>query len=230
MFFEEAEIDEILKCEKCTQKFDEPRNLPCGKIVCNSCLDTALMSIDEKNNSFMCPLCQADHKNGEFPVSELIKKLLGKSSAEVYRGDLVEKFKSNLKEIEAQKIKIEYILKNSVDMIKEHCIELRCDVDLATEMLIRDIQKQRDVMIQQIDDYEAKTIELLQTDNKDNCLKMRFWNWTFEKKILELGEFSKKWRSYLKKVKIDDEEVANTNELAVTLRKEGQKTVGFFCF
>ena len=45
----------------------------------------------------------------------------------------------------------------------------------------------------------------------------------FEKKILELGEFSKKWRSYLKKVKIDDEEVANTNELAVTLRKEGDR-------
>ena len=121
-------------------------------------------------------MCQATQKKAEFPVNEALKKLLNKSSAEVYRGDLVEKFKSNLKEIEAQKIKIEYILKNSVDMIKEHCIELRCDVDLATEMLIRDIQKQRDVMIQQIDDYEAKTIELLQTDNKDNCLKRRFWN------------------------------------------------------
>ena len=70
------------------------------------------------------------------------------------------------------------------------------------------------MMIQEIDDYEAKTIGVIQIDKKAKE--------AFERKIL-LGEFSKKWRSYLKKVKIDDEEVAKTNELAVTLRKEGDR-------
>ena len=166
MFFEEAEIDDILKCEICKNKFDEPHILPCGSSVCNLCLDTMLRSIGQNDNSFKCTLCQATHKNGKFPENKLIKKLLGKSSAEFYRGNIVEKFKANLKEIETQKIDLEYGLKNSVDKVKENCIELRCDVDLATETAIRDIQKHRDVMIQQIEQYEAKTIEAIQIGNE----------------------------------------------------------------
>ena len=97
MFFQEAEIDDILKCEKCKNKFDEPRSLPCGSLVCNACLDTLLRLIGQNDSSFKCTLCQATHKNGEFPENKSIKKLLGKSAIQVYRSDLVEKFQSNLK-------------------------------------------------------------------------------------------------------------------------------------
>ena len=54
MFYEEAQIDEILKCKHCKLKFDEPRNLLCGKTVCNACLETMVMSVDNEDNSFKC--------------------------------------------------------------------------------------------------------------------------------------------------------------------------------
>ena len=74
MFYEEAKIDEILKCGQCKRKLDEPRIIPCGKAVCNACFETILKSTNEKDNTFDCILCKATHKNAEFPVSESLKK------------------------------------------------------------------------------------------------------------------------------------------------------------
>ena len=183
MFYEESQINDILKCLYCENKFDEPRILPCEKTVCNACLEKMVMSVNKKDNCFKCSLCQETHKNGEFPISESLKELLNISPDKVYRRDLVEKLISNLKDIETLKVDLEYSLSNSVDMVKEHCIECRCDVDLATETAILDIQKHRDMIIQQIDEYELKAIEAIQIDQKANE--------EFEKKISELDMFSK---------------------------------------
>ena len=50
-------------------------------------------------------------------------------------------------------------------------------------------------MLKQIDEYETNTIEAMQIDQKAKE--------EFEKKISELDAFSKTWKSYLKKVKIE---------------------------
>ncbi len=139
MFYEQTKIDAFFWCGKCNEKFDEPRNLPCGKTVCNSCIQTLVKTTDKKDNSFKCSMCQGAHKNAEFPVSELIKRLMETMPTEVFRSDLVEKFKANLNEIESRKTELEGILLNGVDRVKEHCIELRLDVDLATETAIEEI-------------------------------------------------------------------------------------------
>ena len=106
MFYEEQQIDEMLKCGHCKLKFDDPRMLPCGQTICNSCLETILASVKKENNCFKCPLCKEIHKSGEFPVNEL---------------------------------GIHHFW---------------------------DIQKHRETMIKQIDDYEAKTIATIQIDKK----------------------------------------------------------------
>jgi hypothetical protein len=40
-----------LRCGKCNQKFDEPRILPCGNTVCNSCIQALVTTADKKDNS-----------------------------------------------------------------------------------------------------------------------------------------------------------------------------------
>jgi len=106
-------------------------------------------------------MCQGAHKNAEFPVSELVKRLMETMPTEVFRSDLVEKFKANLNELESKKAELEGILLNGADRVKEHCIELRLDVDLATETAIEEIRQHRDTILKQIDDYEAKTVALI---------------------------------------------------------------------
>ncbi len=125
---------------------------------------------------------------------------------EVFRSDLDEKFKENLSQIEPKKVEVDGILLNRV---KEHCIELRLDVDLATETAIEEIRQPRDTIIKQIDDYEAKTFALIQTEEKTRN--------EFESSIKSMDEFSKEWRSYLTKAKIDEKEVEVSNEAALGL-------------
>ncbi len=44
---------------------------------------------DQKNNSFKCSMCQGAHKNAEFPVSEIAKRLMETMPTEVFRSVLV---------------------------------------------------------------------------------------------------------------------------------------------
>jgi hypothetical protein len=78
-------------------------------------------------------MCLKRDKNAEFPVNESLKGLMKMTPAEVFRVELVENFKANLKEIESRKVELERLLYNGVDKVKEYCNELRVDVDLATE-------------------------------------------------------------------------------------------------
>jgi len=88
------------------------------------------------------------------------------SPSKVFRSDLVEKFNANLNEVESKKAELEGILLNGADIVKEHCIKLRLDVDLATKTAIEEIKQHRDTIIKQIDDYEAKIVALIQTKEK----------------------------------------------------------------
>ena len=153
MFYEQNKIEAFLKCSKCHEKFDEPRVLPCGKTVCSLCLKT-LTTDKKKEGCFECCMCQASHnKNAEFPVNELVKGLM--RTCEVLRSDLVKKFKANLKDINLKKAEFKEIdLFNGADRVKEHCIDLRIDVDLETKTAIALIHRQRDYILKEIDCYE----------------------------------------------------------------------------
>ncbi len=132
MFYEQNKIDAFLRCGRCNEKFDEPRILPCGNTVCNFCIQTLVKTVDKKDNSFKCSMCQGTHENSEFPVNKSLKNLMKTSPSEIFRSDLVEQFKTNLNKIETRKVELEKILLNGADRVKEHSIELRLDVDLAT--------------------------------------------------------------------------------------------------
>jgi hypothetical protein len=84
MFHEQNKIDAFLGCGKCNQKFDEPRNLSCGNTVCDSCIKTLVKTVDQDDNSLKCSICHRAHKNVEFPVNEIAKRLMETMPTEVF--------------------------------------------------------------------------------------------------------------------------------------------------
>jgi len=144
-------------------------------------------------------------------VNKSLENLIKARPSEVFRGDLVEKFKVTLNEVESKKAELEGILLNGAERVKEHCIELRMDVDLATETAIEtaieEINQHRDTIIKQINDYEAKAVLQFKTEEKTRN--------EFESSIKSIDAFSNEWRSYLTKAKIDEKEVAVRNEAAL---------------
>jgi len=140
-------------------------------------------------------------QNAEFPVNKSLKNLMKTSP--------VEEFKQNLNKIESRKTKMENILLNGADRVREHCIDLRLDVDLATETAIQEIRNHRDTILKQINDYEAKTVGLIQIEVKERNV--------FKSSINSMDEFSKIWKSYLTRLKIDEKKVAMRNQVAFSI-------------
>lgn len=85
-------------------------------------------------------------------------------------------------------------------------------VDLETEIRVNEIQKQRENLIEEIGDYEMQTIQSI-IGKKDLQRK-------FQVKIQEIKDFIQTWRTYLKKAKIEDQEINKTTERAIDLKNE----------
>ncbi len=211
MFYSEDEILVNLRCEKCNERLDEPRVLPCASIVCNLCV----ASILNQKNKFKCLTCTETHEyplNG-FPLSKKILKLLHLKPNEVHRSDSCKSLKQKLNEIQTKIDQFTYGITKGSDQIKEYCIDLRTDVQLATELAIQQINFFNDEFIMKINQYEKECVEAY-ADNKQGREE-------FNKIIDEMKQFNAKWTDYLKQFEISDKIITEANEAA---NKLNQKT------
>ncbi len=135
-----------------------------GKKCCLKCIQTIKYSEpsdDDSTSQFKCIICSEEHnkpKSGTFPTCETLSVLLEEKPNEVYRSQNVETLKTNLNEIRLHLDKLEYDFNNGIDIIKEHAIELRTLLQLATEQSILDLHKFNEIMIKTIDNYEIECI------------------------------------------------------------------------
>jgi len=164
MFFEENEITDILKCSRCKERLDEPTMLPCGDTVCSLCLKL----IHASNKKFKCIVCNNEHtmpENG-LPINKALRALWPIQPKEVYRSQAVETLKETLNTMRKKISLLQTASDNSSDRIKDECIELRRQVQLATDQVIEQINDFNDQFINVINQYENETIESLQSNNR----------------------------------------------------------------
>ena len=125
---------------------------------------------------------------------------------------MIEKFKSILKEIESKRIEFENSLTNGEDKIEEKCLEIRNDVQLATDSAILRINELSDKLLEEIDDYKE---ECLDSYEMDDLSKEKFSHF-----IEELDQFHDQWIQYVKKIKVTDDEILRATQLANALNKK----------
>ena len=159
MFYDEEDVLDILLCQKCQSKYDEPLMLPCGETICLTCINTD----KEKNNSnkIECYFCKEFHpipKNG-FSQNKLVTKLLQINSKDIYRGTYFENLRSNLNKVSSYIAKIENDTKNPADFIENHCSTVISEVELAKEQSIIQIDKISKDIIQEILKCQEDTIK-----------------------------------------------------------------------
>lgn len=177
--------------------------LPCGKTICNICIE---ILDDLKQNEFTCDLCSEEHlqpKKG-FPINEIVAELIREQPNEVYRSKESEMLKTNLSKLEQLVHDVKFDMENGVDKIKDHCIELRRQVQLATEHKIQEINSFNDSFIKQIDHYEKECAQKLAINQEFKPL--------LETAIEEIKKFLIEKRHYLGRFQISEEEIYNSNE------------------
>lgn len=204
MFFEANQVFDLLSCQLCKNQLDTPFILPCGKIVCSKCAHCIIKQ--SKNDSIDC-LCKSNHRlpDKEFPICEIILNLLATPTNDIYRGSLAEQLKTNLKEINKDLKQFKFELNNGGDRVKEHCLNLRNQVQLVTELAISQINQFNEDLINKIKEYEN---DLLVQIGKNKVSDQ------FDMILKEIDLFYEKYRSYLSLPVINDEETAKANDLA----------------
>jgi uncharacterized protein YutE (UPF0331/DUF86 family) len=202
MFYEEEEINQLLKCEKCNQRYIQPRSLPCGEHICTNCLENLIEEQSAKQSGkFICCYCSKEHYMPEegFPISKKLEKLLETKPNQIYRSKAVEELEKQLRNIKSELNVLKSTLDNGIEKIRERCSLLKHQIQLKAESLIDQINKLSDEMQQEIDKYEKECIESFEksADIKDKL----------NAKINEDRSFYEKSTNYLSKFKIDDDNV-----------------------
>lgn len=209
MFYEESKIVKLLLCQKCSKRYDEydePRILPCGKTLCSKCVQALV-------NEFTCDLCSNGHlipQNG-FPINEIVLNLISEQPNEVYRSRESELLKTNLNQLESLATDVKFDLDNRGDKVKDHCIELKRQVQLATEQKIQEINEFNKKFLKEVDQYEKECIQKLANNNSEV-------NPAVESLMSEVKKFLVDKRLYLGRFQISEEEIFTSNEKANELK------------
>ena len=203
MFYEESQIEKFLKCPHCKERYNLPKILPCGKVLCTDCLKLVVSSPE-----FICMYCNETHLilSNKLPTCELRLSLLLKSPEEllIYRGKTAEDLKANLKKILNTTRELNKLLDNGAELISRYCNKLRKKVHSKAEARIEKIRQLKDTMISKINNYELKSIKMFQTQVDSNI----------NLALAEINVFHNQWDDYLKKSKINDDEMNEAIGLA----------------
>lgn len=195
MFYEEHEINEIKLCPYCQNNYNDPRLVDCGASFCLQCIELLLI-LDE--NGFKCPECAEFHEKPTkgYLKNKSLAKLCDKTAAQVSRSKQADAFKAQLDEMKLNLDKLAQENKFGPDKIREYCANKRNEVQLRTEELIESIKSFNMELIEHINAYE-----------KDSLLYFSQDSLNLDSFIAEMSVFHSDWVGYLKKFKINDDDL-----------------------
>jgi len=211
MFFDLNKIGDLLDCKNCEVRLDEPRLLPCGNSICSYCVSSIQVN---KDKEFECLVCHEKHKmleNG-LPINIALKKLLSCKPANVSRGSAYDSLQATLKCSINKRNILKHSLDNKEDYVKEHCFDLRSQVQLVTEELHMKIDRFNEQMIGDINKYEKNTIKCNFKDSEP--LKR------FQLFVNDLDKFHLEIANYLNELNLNDDKLKESDKEAILLKNK----------
>jgi len=161
-------------------------------------------------------VCKDKHdmpRNG-FIINKSLSKILAIELSKVSRGESYDSLENLLDEIKKKLNLMKLGIDNGIDLVKQHCIDLRSDVQLKTEEIIQQVNDISSKIIEKIDEYEKELIEINKTNHKSLDVFGGFFK--------ELESFFNLNTEYLKRYEVDDKVLKKSNEEATNLIKKAE--------
>jgi hypothetical protein len=152
-------------------------------------------------------------KNG-LPDNKIVLKMLFVEPKKVSRGKAFDSLMKLLDEIQKKCNIISLSINKSSDLVKEHCLELRSNVQQTAEEVILQVDDISTKIMEEIDEYEKELIEF----NKNNPKLLNEYN----KIGKELETLHKVNTEYLKQYEVDAKLVIKSNGEAINLIKKAE--------
>jgi hypothetical protein len=198
MFYQADKIDNLLNCCVCEQKMVDPRIFPCGKSMCDRCVD---FLADTEKKRVKCEHCAKIHEipvEG-FPKNLALQELLEFEAKEVFQDQKIGEFKSLLDRLESMAKNVDLTLRTGDARIREQCDRVRNDMQLGIEQAHMKLDEFHKAFMDEIDEYEKKCQENFQVTQLDKA--------EIEKALSESNEFILKSNQYLKQFQLDKTEL-----------------------
>ena len=181
MFYDKEQVDSHLNCKNCHARYDIPRLLTCGEIICETCLNN-IKNIGNTINEIKCPFCLVQHnvpKNG-FPIQRIIFSLLKIQPLKKFRGVLVEELHDASKELSQRLNRLNVFNESSQTKIKIRSNELRKLIAATSEKKRNELRNLENIFNQRMNLYEKEAFEqinsLMQKYIEENEQKFKIWN------------------------------------------------------
>jgi hypothetical protein len=158
MFFTEDQIKRKTKCSKCNETFVDPRNLPCGNCICNKCIDVS------NTNEFDCFCCSNKHllpENG-FPVCKIMLDLLNEKPEGFLKFDVFDKLNVEMKIMKETLDNFSIEFNQIKERLSDYCEVIKTQIEIKTESVIQQIEKSREELLKQVDEYQTKCEEFIE--------------------------------------------------------------------
>ncbi len=130
---------------------------------------------------------------------------------------MFDSLQKSLNDIQKKHNFIKLGIENSNDLVKEHCIDLRSDVQLKAEEVILQVNDASEKIIKEINEYEKELIKFNKTNSKSFD--------DFKSIVNELESFHTVNIEYLKQYEVDDTLLFKLNEDAANLMNKVESEV-----
>lgn len=198
MYYEEKQLRTILICPKCNSKFNDPKVLPCGHLICLNCISDMKKLVRSLDTSeFHCQSCDQFHDledSTEFMTCQPIFNILTCQTPIELKRPCIE-----LSKLESA------LLANDEDvsMVSEYCLKLRTDLAQTFNNSIARIRALKDSLIDAIDRFQSGY------DESFNQLK----EFDYESNLSELRDLHSKWQKVVDDIQFTDIEMSEVDEL-----------------
>ena len=156
-FFEEKEVKRLLECPGCQETINEMKLMPCGRSVCDLCLDKQLHRLSN-GDEIDCLACEEKHKVPEngFASNELHKAFRSIQPTEVSRSEEDKEMRPLIEEIRTIGREIKEFVSKPNDQIVYKCDEVQLEFDIAAEKAHRRIDDERTQLMAEIETYKEE--------------------------------------------------------------------------
>lgn len=187
MFYSKSSVDNYLKCKICINRFDIPRVMPCGDVICEMCLNN-LKNASNIVNRINCPFCNKKHSvpNDNFPIDKITLELLKIEPKTKFRGVLVEQLDDILHTLHNQLTTLNEFSKSVETKIHEHHNQLKNQIIQATNEKKSELKNLKENFYKKITSYEDVATDKIDTIVNqvlnENKAKIKVWNKLIENK------------------------------------------------
>jgi hypothetical protein len=223
MFFETNQVNDALICMNCEGRLEDPKILPCGETICSFCV-SSLKVVDK---IFDCVACKQKH---EMPKDGLLNniallKILSIKPSKISRGKVFDALQDSLNQIRMNINLLKHGVNKRDDYVKEHCIELKNNVQLVAEEAIQQINDFVMLINKEIDEYEKEQLKMNRdteiVDLNSSSLSLK-----------DLNEFIKEIQSFydenikrLNENQFGDSVLVKLNETAINMGKKAEDKI-----